>query len=351
MDNLNSFKIDQNEKSKKEPEKYEVIAENSDFQFGNSEKYAKIKSNLTENEKFSVIVLSGGAIKGIYELGALYFYFVIGKFDQKKSIHYYGTSIGAAIAFLLALGMSAFDILHKIYNFTTFIEPTINLLKILSTYGLFKIETFIEKVKNIANDYLKEKYTNQINPCNCESLTFLDLRLLTKNSLTMNATNISKMKKEIYNCEITPNMNILEALSHSCNLPIFCEKIFNESNIHSTGGYFVDGGLSSYCLIDEAYNNHPKEQILCICIDFDLNISSVVALDIKEYLYRIIMYPIKAEIEKIRKTYMEDSYVTLIMISSKEVFFQLTINSTKKMDYFIEGYNIAENFIFQKEKI
>jgi hypothetical protein len=313
----------------------------------------------SQNDPFDVIVLSGGGIKGLLELGSIQYFYEIGKYDYNKILCFYGTSIGSPICFLLNLGMTSFDIFREIYYMASFISAEIkNLLHLPKTLGIFKINTFIEKIINLADKFIKERYkdfyesvslfdenTSELfqlkkklknEDFTCKNLTFRELKLLTGKILKVNTTNLSKMTKEIYSDTQTPNSIVIDILSKSCNLPLFFEKIVDD------GGYFVDGGLGCYCLIDDAYNDYPLSKILCICIDFDIKLSTETNLDFKEYLYRILMYRVKNDIQKIKDTYSSNKLITLIVISSDELFFRVSVDKNKKMDYFVEGYNLVE---------
>ena len=65
---------------------------------------------------FDAIVLSGGAMKGIGQLGALHFHFAKGNLNNAQI--FAGTSIGSAGALLLSLDYTPFEIFSEIIDQT-----------------------------------------------------------------------------------------------------------------------------------------------------------------------------------------------------------------------------------------
>ena len=75
--------------------------------------------NYSKMENYDTLILSSGGVKGLYMLGALYY------FSEKKSTSfkkYIGTSVGAIISYLLAIGYSPFEILSTLISQNIFKE-------------------------------------------------------------------------------------------------------------------------------------------------------------------------------------------------------------------------------------
>lgn len=152
------------------------------------------------------LVLSGGAMKCIYFLGALC------RIKNVKFKNYAGTSCGAIISCLLAVGYSPIDVFKLIYKQ----KDCGGISKLLDSMVCTVNELFVRKGFDPA-------------------VTFKGLYELTGNTLAFVATNVSKLREEIFYYGSHPDTPVITAMRLSCSLPI----IFPVAKFNND--IFVDG--------------------------------------------------------------------------------------------------------------
>jgi NTE family protein len=183
------------------------------------------KHNL--NKIYDTICLSGGGIAGIAFIGALH-YLSLNNFINLLLIkNFAGTSIGAIIAFLLALKYSIDEIYEFIltFNFKT-LEIDYSLDNLFEYYG---INNGI-KFNHMFSNFIINKYK-------LDDITFKELYNITTNKLLIIGTNYSTKCEEIFSYDTTPDMSILLAVRISMSIPILFTPVFYNSY------YYLDGAL------------------------------------------------------------------------------------------------------------
>ncbi|MGH8127948.1 MAG: patatin-like phospholipase family protein [Gammaproteobacteria bacterium] len=187
--------------------------------------------------QFVNLVFEGGGIKSIAYVGA------IGVLKEKKIMRdirrVAGTSAGAIVATLLALGAGAAqiqEILHAT-DFTSFEDANFGLVRnawrLLHRYGWYKGDTFSAWAKK------------QIAALGGDAeLTFKTLAARANETpekyreLYMIGTDLSAQKAVVYSAEQTPDTPIWEALRISMSLPLLFASVTENHDV------WVDGGLS-----------------------------------------------------------------------------------------------------------
>lgn len=185
--------------------------------------------------KIENLVFKGGGVKGSAYAGCV-------KFLEEKNllkdiIRVAGTSAGAILAFLLAIGCNSKeieDILKKL-DFKSF-KSGFNPLRIFTTYGLYSGDNFIKWLEGI----MESKNLPS-------SLTFAGLKVLRKvesdsyKELYVFATSLNRETIQGFSAERTPNVKIVDAVRASMSIPLF----FKSWQIKQfPGEIFVDGGLA-----------------------------------------------------------------------------------------------------------
>ena len=184
----------------------------------------KIKNSTHElNYSKSILVLSGGGIKGIAVLGAVHKLEVMGLI--KNITTYAGTSIGSYISLLLSIGYTAdeiFEICEEL-DFSKIIDS--NFSNLLTQYGLDdgkKMKLVIEKTISARN----------IN----KNITFLELFNKTNKVLYITASCINDKLAYYFSYKTQPDMKVIDAIMMSMAVPIMFSPIMYNNKI------FVDGG-------------------------------------------------------------------------------------------------------------
>jgi hypothetical protein len=164
--------------------------------------------------KCESLVISGGAFKCIYALGAL------SKIFEKFNLNlknYIGTSSGSVICTLLSIGYTPIEIIQYLFKLNKSERPSIRSLR---DFAISKVE-----------DMIKEKGINN-------KITFYEHYKMTGKNLLVVTTNVTSGYEEIFSWNNSPKVEITTALKLSCSLPfIFPFAHFNHS-------MYIDGIFS-----------------------------------------------------------------------------------------------------------
>lgn len=209
------------------------------------------------------LVLSGGGIKGITHIGALY---ALEKLDILQHItHFAGTSVGSLIIGLYVVGYSPLELYEfvKAFNFKEAKGVDINNIQY---YGLDDGN----KIQYI----LKRLISNKKMP---DTITLEELYTITKKHITLTTVCINTMKT-CYISHIThPKLELVKAIMMSISIPlIFCP-------VHYENDMYIDGAcLDNYPM--SVFKDNLKSTIGIILSDsserIDIN-------DLETYFIRV----------------------------------------------------------------
>ncbi len=200
--------------------------------------------------KPTVLVLSGGGVKGFAQLGSLV---LLSHYKLLDSINIYvGTSVGAMICYLLAIGYSPFEI-FIIAIHTMLIED----VSAISLKGAIENLGIIDHTKmlGILEELTKIKFG--------KVLTLLELKNL---GIHYAATTVNLHKKngtylEFLDYLTYPDLSGPKAVTMSTNIPGFFTKLEHE------GCVYIDGGFANPLPID--YKDDGNHDILAISTDVE----------------------------------------------------------------------------------
>lgn len=170
-----------------------------------------------------ILVLSGGGVKGIAHLGALKALEVLGIL---KNIHTFtGTSVGALISVLIAIGYSP----DELYNFITVFDikkmKSMNPDSILQTYGLDDGQNILFVLEKLFAAKGIES-----------NITFGQLFKLTKKTVITCASCVNDKTAYYFSHKTNPDMSVLTAVRMSIAIPIYFTPVIYEDKM------FIDGG-------------------------------------------------------------------------------------------------------------
>ncbi len=269
-------------------------------------------------QKFEMVTLSGGGLKGIIQLGALHYFYEKGLYDQKTVHTYSGTSIGSVISLLLICGYTPMDIFSSVYTTNKFFkaEDSLSLWDIMEKRGLLSINSFIDIISNL----VKEKMG--------KVPTLKQLHEKTGKTLYVVAANISSVKAEYFSYKTHPSLSCIDAIKMSASLPLLFPCV--EYN----GNCYVDGGLADGFPIHHIDDGKSLTLgIVVYGVDRSLKEDTLMG-----YIYRLINLPINT-ITKLRCKNL-GSNVTLVEIDCGDIpVIQFSMSSEKKMEMFLKGYN------------
>lgn len=198
----------------------------------------------------TVLVLSGGGIKGFAQLGSLMLLHHYKLLDSIKI--YVGTSVGAMICYLLAIGYTPFEI-FIIALHTTLIEDVSS----ISLKGAIEQLGIIDHTKmlNILEKLTEAKFGRV--------LTLLELKNIGIHyaATTVNLHKINGSYLEFLDYNTYPNLSGPKAVTMSSNIPgIFSKLEYN-------GCVYIDGGFADPLPID--YKDDGTYDILAISTDIE----------------------------------------------------------------------------------
>lgn len=272
------------------------------------------------NTEFDSLVLSGGGVKGIAQLGVLRYYWEKKTLSLEGLRELAGTSVGSIICTLLVCGYSPMEIFSEVYSMTSFfnIGDCNNIWDLFKHFGLMSISTMMDKISDLIIKKIGYMPTMQ------------QLKDLSGKTVTITVTNVSRMQVEYISHMTRPNLKIIDAVKMSCNLPLIFQRI------SYNGDYYVDGGL---------LDNFPVSQISDICTR-TLGVI-VTGTDPTEsdtaftnYLYRLMIMPINM-ITDLRSR-LSNRPLTLVKIVFNNIpLLEFSMQCERKMDMFISGYKYA----------
>ena len=186
-----------------------------------SEILGKYKRN--KHRYITNLVISGGGIKGIAELGTLKILSEAGHLKYINKIA--ATSIGALIGILYCAGYS-FSNLYEIFSLIN-IDAMIKIdpVKLLKNFSLDDGAG----IKCILCKLLKDKNID-------ETITFKQLYDMSKIEINVNSACLNDGEIYYFSHKLSPNMPIVKAALMSCALPIIFPPTEHD------GKMFVDGG-------------------------------------------------------------------------------------------------------------
>ena len=198
-----------------------------------------------DNNPIDTLILSGGGLKGIAEMGALHY---MESIDILKNITTYaGASAGAVNCVLLSIGYRPIEL----YQF--FMNTDMEKLKDLHAYNFFN-KLGLDEGKRFTLVVRKFFEAKSIDP----KITFKKLYRMTKKKLIITGACINDKKTYYFSHETEPNMKVIDALRISVSIPI----IFTPCKFR--GKVFIDGGCTDNYPI--ALFKHKIDQVIGIYV-------------------------------------------------------------------------------------
>jgi len=175
------------------------------------------------------LVISGGAYKGFYTLGALNHLSSIKFYDIHNIENIYGSSIGGVIGLLLCLKLNWNDIIEHAINRpwqNLFHFSSENILNIFSKKGLLCKDLMY----SIFDNFFKNAGLNR-------DATMKDIFDYSKITLYLFTVNITSFALEQISHKTHPDMKIIDAIYMSSSIPFLFQPLF------TNGCYYIDGAI------------------------------------------------------------------------------------------------------------
>lgn len=271
--------------------------------------------------KFDTLVLSGGAVKGVAFLGGI-------QYLQEKNLldldYFVGTSIGTVINYLLIIGYSPLDIAHIVCTSSVFkVIHKMNWISMINNEGALSFEPIYEELEVLSLQKLNTIPTLQ------------ELYDKTQKKFVLCTFNATRRQLEYIDHTTDPDLNCLEAIRLSSNLPLVFPTVLKD------GDKYIDGGIIMNFPLQygvEHCGEHVLGMILNNGIEYDDRVDSVV-MDLMQMVHIPINYISEDQIDK----YKDNPNVTVIRLPQKRPALDFQMNVTQVLNMFSNGYNKVKN--------
>lgn len=263
------------------------------------------------------LVLSGGGPRGLGILGALHYIYEQGGLDNINE--YWGTSIGSVLCLLLMIGYTPFEIFHQLFMMDYFTGGAdLECHDIWDTTAFCPIESLGDKIAL----FIRNKIGNR-----CWTFKKLYKKFHTK--IHIIGSNTDTMSGECFNVDTQPNMNVLDAIEISCDLPyIFTKKEYQ-------GQRYVDGGFINNYPINLA--DDGQHGVLGICASGSMK---MVGDDHIGWIYRLLHMPIM-ELQRLRLENLTPMCVHVELDIDTVSMLDMSPSKPVKIATFSQGYQQA----------
>jgi predicted patatin/cPLA2 family phospholipase len=266
---------------------------------------------------YDTLTIAGGSTKGLMILGALQYAYDNYLLNEVKN--YIGTSCGAMIGYLLAIGYTPIEIIVYICSHRLMEKMMhFNIVGMINSQGATSFSNIHENLEKMTIEKVG------FYP------TLKDLKDKFDKTLVCVTYNITENKTEYLSYENYPNLPCLTAIRMSSNLPLIFE------NYKYGNCYYVDGGISDNFAID--IGDQIGKKVLGILLhSTDSNFSNENDVNILEFIYKLMFIPISQILEYKLKN-ISDKCKIITLSNNKLKFFNFDINSKEKLDLFSTGY-------------
>lgn len=273
-------------------------------------------------KEYNTLVLSGGGVRGFAMLGTLQY------LQQHRLLNnikkYIGTSIGAILSVLLIVGYEPSDIIIK------FIQK--NYVKDFGNYS------FVNAIKG--NGFLSfdlfSKILKEVLLEKMETIpTLKEFDEKFKITFTCLTFNYTKKCEEILNSDTFPDLNIIDALRMTSNVPLIFDNFLYE------GCYYFDGFLANNLPI-----NLLKQTDTCIaisCVKTKWRDETETNLEFWKVFWNIFLLPLYQLQDVKNKPYRIQSDIIEIDVTTYTIL-DFKINSSTMLDMFSNGFCCGKEF-------
>jgi predicted acylesterase/phospholipase RssA len=274
---------------------------------------------------FDTLVLSGNSTNALSTLGSLQKLFDVGVLNKNDIDSYFGTSSGAILCTLLALGFEPIEILAYICTNKSYskIQPDIAgcFTNITNNGGLLNFDTIEREIHNMIIYKL-----GFIPTLNC-------IRERLGKHLVFITYNLSSGIKECLSCKTYPNLLVTKAIRMSSTFPFVFAPYEYEHK------YYLDGGLVENFPMFTAQQHSNK----CFGL-YNINPPKPYSLQTNylELFFRLITVFIASSADNI-PVYPESK---VLKLSYPPSFFNFYSNNTELVKMFDSGYQTCHQVSF-----
>ena len=205
------------------------------------------QTDLSNNQNIDTLCFSGGGIKGFAFVGALERLIELDKINLSNINKFVGTSAGAMISFLLAIGVDTNELREFILSFNfSKLNGKIDSNLFFDRFGI----NSGERVIFIFIKFLETK----LNVCD---ITFNDLFNKTNKDLIIIGTNYTQGKETVFSKDTTPDFSVIKAIRITMSIPIIFTPVSVDNDIYVDGAIINNFPLN-YCNKDTTIGFYIK---------------------------------------------------------------------------------------------
>jgi predicted acylesterase/phospholipase RssA len=289
---------------------------------------------MTEYHNYNTLVLSGGGLKGILMLGSLQYLFDNKIIERKRLTKFIGTSVGAIINVLLIIGFEPKEIIAHIIKKKIFeqLKFTFSGFSLSGTNGLLDFVIIENVIKSFFE--MKKKTTIPTIREFCDEY---------KISFVAVSFNHSKKEEFTISTKHSPDLNLLDALRMTSNVPFVFEPFEYKNEL------YFDGFLTNNYPINKLDVNHDNAIGIHCDSDKTHDKTKTQMRDISKlkFMWDILLIPLN-ELQKLKINtyYNELKNINLRTSSSKIYEWDYNLITVKKiLDSYSDGYLQTEKLI------
>jgi predicted patatin/cPLA2 family phospholipase len=283
-----------------------------------------------KEKNYEALVVSGGGIKLFLSLGFLDYLDELEESNhgnKLKNIKYYaGTSSGAIITFLLAIGYTPKEIMS--YTCTNDILKFLNQMSLLNLpidFGLIDTKLGIRYLELMA--LKKLSYIPTFN----DIYTKLGIFFMCP---AYNLNGTTRQESETYFSPLTHgDMNVCEAVAFSSTVPI----VFTKSQYKNC--LYIDGGLFDMCPVDKLASMCGIQNKDILCLTYKEHFDSTEIKSVFDYAKKVFSSVIK----KYSITLNSDK-LDIVKISSDAQTLDFSMSVKDRIKLYLHGKSQANNY-------
>lgn len=272
----------------------------------------------------TVLCMSSGALKGLEQLGAIYYFYLNGNLDAIDT--YIGSSIGAIIGTLMALGYSPPEILEVAVETTLFTDiADLNFTRILDDFGLVSNTTFDDNLAKMMMKMIIAKVGKMP--------TLKEFYEHTKKRVVFCIVSLKDEKEMYADHNSKPDMPLIVALRATSNSPLIFGKLEHQKD------FLVDGAVLDPFPILKLDDSHTEILGIAVVDKREWNHKTLTGLG---YYDRIISLPLRRLTELSIASSSSKCYSMVIPVEAEMSMLDSGKNSNVRLDKFLAGYRYAE---------
>lgn len=277
-------------------------------------------------KKYNTMVLAGGGMKGFAMLGSLEFLYQKGILKNIKK--YIGTSIGSVLSLMMIIGYRPTEVILYLIQSNNFKKFKIyNIMSGISGKGFVNYEYFNNVVSELILDKMEFIPTFQelynVYPIDFEIITF----------------NYSQQKEECLSKNTTPDLNILDALRMSSNVPF----LFGHYKVGDS--FYFDGFITNIFPIDKIDVKNDIVIGISTLQDRWKKETDDSKLTNLKIIWNLFFLPF-FKLQRVSCKHYIDYCDVININSGLGSFFDININTKKILDFFSDGYFLTKESSF-----